>query len=455
MSLKSGRRPSDLEEQRKKKADGEEKLPDKNRVHSFILDLELGTEERQRKAIRKDSHSKEKERKDKEKEKERSGGPDERLKHKLRKTGDDAEKDGGAARGGGAADEKKGAKVKPDRKSSVSSREIKTEAAADEGNLKKGKTAVGEKEKPKVSGKSLRRLDSTGSSEERSEVETGSEVSRKKDKPPKEILKRSKSHSEAKPGEKLKVRSDRKDSSADKTQPQKSISESESDVRKVEAGPKVKSLSEKHKSKSQNPAAGKSDKKSETKTKAGSAEQKKEERKTSEEKAKVAKKTTEKKVAKDPERKSEEKESSAALEPAAVSSTTPLPDDPYGALSDVTPESEDEDAAVKEPRPLSAEADALLSLMDVCTSASELAARRETEADLKMKEAALTLLSMDPDIARSSDLISDSQVAMETLPTGTGSALYYAVTETNSESASGSSSQDAGSVSSTQCFPQV
>lgn len=453
MSLKSGRRLSDLEEQRKKKADGEEKLPDKNRVHSFILDLELGTEERQRtvgKAVRKDSHSKEKERKDKEKEKERSGAPDERLKHKLRKTGDaagDTEKDGGAARGG-AADEKKGAKVKPDRKSSVSSREIKTEAA-DEGNLKKGKTAVGEKEKSKVSGKSLRRLDSTGSSEERSEVETGSEVSRKKDKHPKEILKRSKSHPEAKPGEKLKVRSDRKDSSADKTQPQKSISENESDVRKVEAGPKVKSLSEKHKSKSQNPAAGKSDKKSETKTKAGSTEQKKEERKTSEEKAKVAKKTTEKKVPKDSERKSGDKESSAALEPTAVSSTTPLPDDPYGALSDVTPESEDEDAVVKEPRPLSAEADALLSLMDVCTSASELAARQETEADMKMKEAALTLLSMDPDIARSSDLISDSQVAMETLPTGTGSALYYPVTETNSESASGSSSQDAGSVSST------
>lgn len=385
--LKSVRRPSDLEEQqRRKKTDSEEKLPDKNRVHSFILDLELGTEER-RKTVRKDSLSKEKERK--EKEKERGGGPDERLKLKLktesRKSGDADEKDTAK----GAADEKKGSKVKPDRKSSVSSREGKPSVseAADEGNLKKGKTAVNEKEKPKPSGKGdsklLRRLDSTGSSEERSEVETGSEVSRKKDKQPKEIPKRSKSHPEAKAGEKPKVRTDRKDSSADKTHPQKPGSETE--------GPKVKSPTEKHKSKSQNP---KSEKKIEAKTKPGTAEQKKDDKKTSEEKTKVAKKTTEKKVQKDSDRKSGGKENP----PETVSSSTALPDDPYAALSDVTPESEDEEAVLKEPRPLSAEADALLSLMDVRTS------QQETEADRKMKEAALTLLSMDPDITRSSDL---------------------------------------------------
>ncbi|KTF74816.1 hypothetical protein cypCar_00046403 [Cyprinus carpio] len=446
--LKSVRRPSDLEEQRRKKTDSEEKLPDKNRVHSFILDLELGTEER-RKNIRKDSLSKEKERKEKERV-----VPDERLKSKLktesRKSGDAAadEKDGGTAKG--AADEKKGSKVKPDRKSSVSSRESKTSVseAADEGNLKKGRSAVNEKEKPKGDSKLLRRLDSTGSSEERSEVETGSELSRKKDKQPKEILKRSKSHPEAKPGEKPKVRTDRKDSSVDKTHPQKSGSETESDVRKTETGPKVKSLTEKHKSKPQNPTAGKSEKKTEAKSKPGTAEQKKEDKKTSEEKtkdAKVAKKTAEKKVEKDSESKSGGTESPGtgepvdqthpvltAPEPPTVSSSTPLPDDPYAALSDVTPEPEDEDAVLKEPRPLTAEADALLSLMDVHTSASELAVRRETEADMKMKEAALALLSMDPDIARSSDLISDSQVAMETLPAGTedtGSGLEYSETE--------------------------
>lgn len=421
------RRLSDLEEQRKKKADGEEKLPEKNRVHSFILDLELGTEERQRTAGK--TVRKEKERKDKEKEKER---PDERLKHKLRKTGDGDEKDGGTARG--AADEKKGSKVKPDRKSSVSSREVKTivTEAADEENLKKGKS---EKEKAKVSGKSLRRLDSTGSSEERSEVEAGSEVSRKKDKHPKEALKRSKSHPEGKPGEKLKVRSERKDSSTDKNHSQKSISENESDVRKVEAGSKVRSLSEKHRSKSQS-SAGKSDKKPEAKAKTG-----KEERKTAEEKAKLAKKTTEKKLPKDPERISGAKEDSSAGDPESVSSTTVLPNDPYGALSDVTPESEDEGVSAAEPRPLSAEprplsaeADALLSLMDVCSSASE---RRETEADLKMKEAALTLLSMDPDLARSSSLVSQSPVDGKTLPTGAGRESCYAVDE----------SQDAGTVS--------
>lgn len=444
--LKSVRRPSELEEQRKKKSDSEEKVPDKNRVHSFILDLELGTEER-RKTVRKDSLSKEKERKDKEKEKERAA-PDERLKHKLktesRKSGDVTtdEKDGGTAKA--AADEKKVSKVKPDRKSSVSSRESKTSVSE---AAEKGKTAVNEKEKQKVSAKGdsklLRRLDSTGSSEERSEVETGSEISRKKDKHPKEIPKRLKSHSEAKPGEKPKVRTERKDSSTDKNHPQKSGSETESDVRKAETGPKVKSLTEKHKSKSQNP---KSDKKQEAKTKPGTAEQKKEDKKTSEEKtkdAKVAKKMTEKKVQKDTEQKSEEKESSSAgepehevptaPEPVAISSTTPLPDDPYGALSDVTPESDDEEVELKEPRPLSAEADALLSLMDVRTSAPDLAAQQETEADMKMKEAALTLLSMDPDMARSSDLMAaDSQVSAKTLPTGTedkGSVLEYSETE--------------------------
>ncbi|XP_059371293.1 biorientation of chromosomes in cell division protein 1-like 1 [Carassius carassius] len=116
------RRPSDLEEQqRRRKTDSEEKLPDKNRIHSFILDLELGTEE-SRKTVRKDSLSKEKECKEKEKER---GVPDERLKHKLktesRKSRDAAadEKDGGTAKA--AADEKKGSKVKQDRKSSVSS----------------------------------------------------------------------------------------------------------------------------------------------------------------------------------------------------------------------------------------------------------------------------------------------------------------------------------------------
>lgn len=382
--LKSVRRTSDLEEQqRRKKTDSEEKLPDKNRVHSFILDLELGTEER-RKTVRKDSLSKEKERKEKEKER---GVPDERLKLKLKTKSSDADEKDTAK---GAADEKKGSKVKPDRKSSVSSREGKPSVseAADEGNLKKGKTAEKEKTKPSGKGDSklLRRLDSTGSSEERSEVETGSEVSRKKDKQPKELPKKSKSHPEAKAGEKPKVRTDRKDSSADKTHPQKSGSETE--------GPKVKSPTEKHKSKSQNP---KSEKKTEAKAKPATAEQKKDDKKTSEEKTKVVKKSTEKKVQKDSDR------TSGANENPPETSSTALPDDPYAALSDVTPESEDEEAVLKEPRPLCAEADALLSLMDVRTS------QQETEADRKMKEAALTLLSMDPDL---------TDAGSQTLPEG-------------------------------------
>lgn len=147
----AGQRSGRLDEQRRKKSDTEEKLCDKNRVHSFILDLESGTEERQRtKTARKEVHLKDKERKDEHK-----------LKHKLkaesRKAADADEKDGGAAKGG--AEEKKGSKVKPDRKSSVTSREAKTPEAADEANLKKGKMAADakDKEKPKPSGESRER----------------------------------------------------------------------------------------------------------------------------------------------------------------------------------------------------------------------------------------------------------------------------------------------------------
>lgn len=101
-----------------------------------------------------------------------------------------------------------------------------------------------------------------------------------------------------------------------------------------------------------------------------------------------------------------------SLDAAAVSSSTPVPDDPFAALSDVTPESEDEEVEPKEPRPLSAEADALLSLMD-------MSVRRDVEADMKMQEAALALLSMGPDAGCSSDIVAaDAQVAMETVAMG-------------------------------------
>lgn len=102
--------------------------------------------------------------------------------------------------------------------------------------------------------------------------------------------------------------------------------------------------------------------------------------------------------------------------PADANSTS-VPDDMYDALSDITPDpDDDEEAAMRlaesqpQPRPIPAEADALLSLMDVCTSAAArttaiiVSDAQEAEssfrdADLKMKEAALTLLSMDPDQA--------------------------------------------------------
>lgn len=97
----------------------------------------------------------------------------------------------------------------------------------------------------------------------------------------------------------------------------------------------------------------------------------------------------------------------------------------YDALSDVTPELEDDDGEMPlgevEPRPLTTGADALLTLMDICTSAdarlgqgSDItgAMQREAcpelsfqEADIKMKEAALTLLSMDPESILSPTLV--------------------------------------------------
>lgn len=416
--LKSSRRPSDLEEQRRKKTDSSsvEKVADKNRVHSFILDLELGTVQGQRQRtasksernLRKDAHGKEKERKERE-----PGVSDDRLKHKLKTES----RRGAETPTPDEKDEKKSAKVKADRKTSVFSREHKTSVSdtADEGNLKKAKTdalkekAKAEKTSVKSELKPLRRLDSTGSSEERSEVEAGSEVSRRKDKLPRDPLKRSKSQSEVKPADKLKVRVDRKDSLTGEREKnlQKSGSETDGETRKAEVGPKVKSLSEKHRSKSREDLKSQKPDKKDTKSR---VEKKSAEEPQKTKDTKTAKKTAVKKVAKD----SENKQSSDSPTPA--DGTEPFSvDDPYAALSDVTPESDTE-----EPRSVSGEADALLSLM---TAASDIK-EQETEADLKMKEAALTLLSMDPDTARSTDamvamdLTSDLVSGGETPPPG-------------------------------------
>ncbi|TRY83278.1 hypothetical protein DNTS_000570 [Danionella cerebrum] len=344
---KSSRRASDLDEQRRKKPETDEKPNDKPRVHSFILDLESGTSS---KNTRKDEK---KERKEKEKSK---------TKMERRSVEDEKE-------------EKKSLKVRPEKKKEKPVSELR-----DEGTQKK------EKERAKVSVKSdlMRRLDSTGSSEERSEVDAGSEGNRKREKVPRP-------HTDGKLGEKGKGRSERKDSSGDK--PLKSSSEG--DVQK-------------HRTKRLNPADKLAqDGKADNKNRGGTAEHKKEEKRSMEERLKRKR---------------------------AIQGATLAADDPCSALSDVTLESEDEgaSAALQGSSLLATEADALLSLMDVCSSAPLITASKESELTAinekpaltvasRDAEAALTLLSMDPEVGCSSRLVpQDSPVTKEAEPAGEG-----------------------------------
>lgn len=522
------------------------KLVDKNRTHSFILDLEQGSEEllRQRSSgkfdrhSRKDQHLKER----KEKERDRSVSDESaKLKQKSEKKaemhGDESSQKEGAEAKLAAEDkgEKKSSKLKMEKKTSSVGREVRPQVSegstAEEGHRDSGpkKTKASMTEAPKekertkgdkVTGKmdprqSLAHPDSTGSSEERSDLEQGSEGIRKKEKLIKEVLKRSKSVTEVKHAEKHRSRHDSKDSDKDKVKgaygsPErpplsKSISESDGEPRRsrdVEPGSKGKTL-EKSRSKSRedpkSPVLFKPDKKvstQDTKSKSTALVSKadltkekrregssKEEKKPSEEHSsdksqdtKGTKKPSERK-AKDAEKKGEAqserkgskvvdaslgspispttpetpisgrasqlKESSMEAEPTVTVDTNTgvsavaVSDDAFDALSDITPEPEGEDVATRlseceeevqkekeKSRPLPAEADALLSLMEVCSSAErnvvmEQEPRQEVtpcaelslqEADMKMKEAALTLLSMDPDMTLSPSLI-DSHMA--------------------------------------------
>lgn len=298
------------EEQRRRKSISEDlseprKVLDKNRTHSFILDLELGTEEalRQRGSGKNERHvRREKERKDNERER---GGTDDRARYKQKqesKKGGEAvaeEKEGGVVKG--TVDdkvEKKGAKVKGDKKGSVSAREgrlsVTEGSAPEEGttkDLKKEKMpsetikekVKGEKSLGKTDPKQQHRLDST---EERSEGEAASDFNRKKDKQAKDILKRSKSHPEGKSIEKVKIRQDGKDVGAgNKDKSSTSEAPKDTKAKNSEAGTKIKSVSEKARSKSrddlkpQSPLVTKTDKKAqgqETKGKAGVAPSKSE-----------------------------------------------------------------------------------------------------------------------------------------------------------------------------------
>lgn len=500
------------------------KLCDKGRAHSFFLELEQGSQEalKQRsfgkfdRLSRKELHSKER------KEKERSLSDEHaKLKQKQEKKSehqaDESQPKEGAA--GKVSSEEKKFKIKSEKKTTREGRPSVSEAVADESPkdaaVKKAKAPTLEavkaekdkirekekdkeksKEKEKVKGekssaksdfKQLLRPDSAGSSEDRSDMEPGMEGSKKKDKHSKEILKRSKSHTEDRLGDKPKSKTESKDGEKEKTKTdqdgQKSIkssSETDKDPKRVKPTEKGRSV-EKCKTKSKEETKtllSKTDKvqSSEVKSTGGASVSKpettkekkkegnvKEQRKVSEEplhekpenksaKKKLEKKEKvpdkrddsqeEKKAPKDDKLEKSDKSSKSSVsspsldaeelpkkcalsqdtstdsDPVTTTVTTSFSDDTCDALSDITPEPPEgeTESRLSEMPAVPAEADALLTLMDVCTSAEarlppegsrEDAAAEMTlqDADMKMKEAALTLLSMDPDSTVSSSII--------------------------------------------------
>lgn len=477
------------------------KISDKSRTHSFILELEQGSQEALKyRSISKFDRPSRKERKDKER-----SLSDQRAKLKHKQT-ENVQKEGASVKTSEEKKPKNRSEKRTEREASgdVTSKDVKkVKPPSMEPKAEKDKVREKEKDttKDKAKGEKtktdfkLLRPDSTGFSEDRSDLDPGSDSSKKKDKHPKEVLKRSRSHIE----EKIKSKTESKDGEKEKTKtndPQKiskSGFEAEKDPRKVKVLEKEKSLEKpkiKSKEESKSPVVPKADKKShsvDVKSSAGASgvkadpmkekkkgectkEHRKEETLKSE--IKSSKKKTEKND-KDLEKKdgsqeeqrvskedklektkspkpltvSEEQQKKAFLlpdtstdsEPVTTTVTTSLSDDTFDALSDITPEaSEGEtDPGPGQMAALPENADALLTLMDVCTSADARLPEpsdqegttldmSQQEADLKMKEAALTLLSMDPDSTVSSSLIGQggkekSEVA-EQMETSTAAA---------------------------------
>lgn len=511
------------------------KLCDKGRTHSFILELEQGSQEalKQRsvgkfdRLSRKELHSKER------KEKERSLSDEHaKLKQKQEKKSEHQadefqQKEGAVIK---VSSEEKKPKIKSEKKMAGTSREGKSsvsEGAADEvpkdATVKKAKAPSTEtvkaekdkekekdkirekekdkdksKEKEKTKGektsaksdfKQLLRPDSAGSSEDRSDMEPVSDSSKRKDKHSKEVLKRSRSHTEDRPGDKPKSKTDSKDSEKEKTKADqdsqksnKSGSEIDKDPKRVkptEKGRIVEKSKSKSKEETKTPLLSKTDNKvpsSEVKSTGGATVGKpettkekkkegnaKEQRKVSEEplheksEIKSAKKKLEKKdkvpekkddgqeekkapredkleksdksskssvsslsldAEEQPKKRSLLQDTSTDSDPVTTTVTTSFSDDTCDALSDITPEPPEgeTESRLSEMPAVPAEADALLALMDICTSAEARlppeSAREDVttemtlhDADMKMKEAALTLLSMDPDSTVSSTLI--------------------------------------------------
>lgn len=462
------------------------KLPDKTRTHAFILELEQGTQEalKQRsvgkfdRLPRKELHSKER------REKERSVS-DERAKLKSKQADESQQRDGAALKVSSEEKTEKKPKVKSEKKMAGAVRDGKSslsEVGVEEAAVKKAKAppsvesirvekdrsrerekerskdkAKGEKTSAKSDFKQTSRHEYVSLFEDRADVDLGSDGSKKKEKYCKDVLKRSKSHSDDRTGDKSKKEGEREKTKMDQDGQKSNRLSSE-----LDREPKKVKLTEKGKT----PEKSKSKSKEETKMSSkmdikaqgpqgksvGAAPASKEKKRDTKEPRKVSEDTQhdrsevkstkkkkekrdgsqeEKKTSRDDKLEKSEKSSklsAAAAPPVSLvaeepvqkaaclqddpvappaadttAAATSLLDDTCDALSDITPEPPEGEleSRLAELSAVPGETDALLTLMDVCTSAeaqlppAAATQMSEREADMKMKEAALTLLSMD------------------------------------------------------------
>lgn len=470
------------------------KLSDKSRTHSFILDLEQGSQEalKQRsvgkfdRLFRKEHPKERKERslsderpklKQKQEKKyevqpdesqPREGTvkmPCEEKGEKKLKIKSEKKIPGKAPASEGAADDpSKDVSVKKTKALTVEA--VKTEKEKEK-NRDKEKDKEKSKDKEKLKGekasvfKHSLRPDSTGSSEERSDVDPGTDGSKKKEKHSKEALKRSRSHTEDRQGDKPKSKDSEKERTKgdqDGQKPIKPSSDGDKDQKRMKLT--EKRILEKSKLKSKDdtkpqlskmdnkvqvsevksaggPTVSKPEKKKEgntkeqrksfeeslnekaelsgSKKKAERKEKSQERRSDSQEEKKTPREEKAEKAGKsktdteeDPKKVSVLRDASTDSDAVTTTVAASFSEDTCDALSDITPEPPegDTECRLRELPVVPAEADALLTLMDVCTSAearlpSESGREDATpdltlqEADMKMKEAALTLLSMD------------------------------------------------------------
>lgn len=500
------RKPAEAEEGRRRKSSsvseegpaggGEQRRPvDKSRTHSFILDLEQGSEGllRQRpggKFDRNPKHPRERG------ERERSLS-DERAKHKpkseKRGAGGEAHaeesllKDPGYVTKGTVDDKaERKSKSRGDRRSSTSARDGRSSVSeggvGEEGGAKRARIVSldavradkGKGEKGASKGEVRLLLvpqESTGSSEDRSDMEPGSEVAKRKDRQPKDAPKRSKSQSEfrdaAVPDRRARAGSDSDvdPGSKVKTAAEKSRSRSREDP-KAQATPRGERKSSASESKGKGAKPSKERRRESTskeeKRREGSL---KEERKVSEEAAaEKARKGAERKGAEAEKKpgevqgeetgrgsKADEPSPGSSLSPPVPDTSTPAPlpdtteallaapptappttaaglsDDAFDALSDITPEPEDEgemqideeaDAAESPSRGPSSDGGFVLGGGDVAAGwpRQERFGMGSTPSEMSLREAALTLLSMDPDTTTSPGVAAED-VSPEPLPT--------------------------------------